>query len=114
MREAAGRTGEFHRWTDAMRNDKLRELARIINRYPRISTYSCIEMEAHGETWGKRLPRPMSEVYFHPFHNTIMATCFELCDMGSREPFKIFFDEQVIFGPRAKAWYPIIRHLPAS
>jgi hypothetical protein len=25
------------------------------------------------------------------------------------EPFEIYFDENVIFGPRAKAWYPVIR-----
>lgn len=109
MSEAAGRSGEFYRWTDTMRNDKLRALARIINRNPRILTYSCIDLAAHAETWAKRLKKPMSEVYFHPFHNTIMATCFALWDMGSRERFEIVFDQDVIFGPRAKAWYPVIR-----
>jgi hypothetical protein len=111
MREAAARSGEFNhrRWTVEMRDDKLRQLARIINRHPRIFTYSCIDLEAHEDTWRKRLKKPMNEPYFHPFHNTIMATCFTLWDAGLRERFEIFFDEQVIFGPRAKAWYPIIR-----
>jgi hypothetical protein len=109
MSEAAGRSGEFYRWTDKMRNDKLRSFARVINRHPKILTYSCIELEAHGETWRKRLQKPLNEPYFHPFHNTIMATCFALWDAGSRERFEIVFDEQVIFGPRAKSWWPITR-----
>jgi hypothetical protein len=109
MREAANLRGEFLGWSKEARDDKLRALARIINRHPRILTYSVIDLDAHSETWRKRLTKPMNEVYFHPFHNTIMATCFTLWDAGWREPFEIIFDEQVIFGPRAKAWYPIIR-----
>lgn len=109
MSEAAGRSGEFYRWTDTMRNNKLRAFARIINRYPKLLTYSVIDLEAHAETWRKRLMKPMNEPYFHPFHNTIMATCFELWDLGWRERFEIIFDEQVVFGLRARAWYPVVR-----
>jgi hypothetical protein len=38
-----------------------------------------------------------------------MAACFTLWDQGWRERFEIIFDENVIFGPRAKLWYPAIR-----
>lgn len=113
MAHAAARSGEFYRWTEQMRDDKLRALARIINRHAKIATWSAIDLEAHAETWAKRLPKPHSETYFYPYHCTIMATCFALWDRGWREPFEIIFDEQVVFGPRARAWYPIVKGVVA-
>jgi hypothetical protein len=109
MSAAAGRSGEFYRWPPALRDAKLKALAAIINRYSQVLTYSVIDLAAHAEVWGVHLPKPMCEPYFHPFHNTIMATCFTLWDAGVREPFEIVFDEQVVFGLRARAYYPIIK-----
>lgn len=109
MSEAARRSGEFYRWTAEMRDAKLRSLTRIINRHAQVLTYSVIDLAAHQETWAKRLPKPLNEAYFHPFQNTIMATCFLLWDNGHREPFEIIFDEQEVFGLRAKAYYPAFR-----
>jgi hypothetical protein len=40
-----------------------------------------------------------------------MAICHELWDSGSRERFEIIYDEDVIFGPRARLWYPAIKRL---
>lgn len=113
MREAASCKGQFNGWSEAQRDAKLLLLARIINRYARIATYSAIDLEAHAEMWVPVQRKPHSEPYFWPFHNTIMAACFELWDRGWRERFEIIFDEQVIFGPRAKAWYPAIRDVVA-
>ena len=113
MAHAAARSGEFYRWTEQMRDDKLRALARIINRHAQIVTWSVIDLDAHAELWAKRLRKPHSETYFWPFHCTIMATCFALWDAGWRERFDIFFDEQAAFGFRAKAWYPTIKRLIA-
>jgi hypothetical protein len=110
MREAASPcTGQFHGFSESQRDNRLRALARIINRYARILTYSVIDLQAHADTWGKCLPKPQNDPYFYPFQNTIMATCFELADIGWRERFEIFFDEQKISGLRAKAWYPMFR-----
>jgi hypothetical protein len=67
-----------------------------------------IDLDAHAQTWA-RLPKPKNDPYFWPFQCTIMATCFALWDAGWRERFEIIFDEQVIYGPRAKLWYPVIR-----
>jgi hypothetical protein len=109
MRQAAAYSGEFHRFSEMARNEKLRALARIINRYAQIATFSTIDLDAHAETWATKTDKPLNEPYFWPFHNTIMASCFELWDIGWRERFEIVFDDQVIFGPRAKAWYPVVR-----
>ena len=120
MREAASCTGQFDGVSAAQRDRKLRVLAQIINRYALLLTHSAIDLNAHAETWAARSMRePQNEAYFWAFHNTIMATCFSLWDAGWRKRFEMIFDENVIFGPRAKLWYPYIKtaakHLePAS
>jgi len=111
MGQAASRSGEFYRWTEDMRDAKLKALAQIINRHVKMVTWSVIDLEAHELTWAKRLPKPHSETYFWPYHCTIMAVCFALWDAGWRERFEIIFDDQVVFGPRARSWYPIVEQV---
>lgn len=113
MGQAASRSGEFYRWTEEMRDAKLLALAKIINRHVKIVTWSVIDLEAHADTWAERLAKPHSETYFWPYHCTIMAACFALWDSGWRERFEIIFDEQVVFGPRARAWYPVLKEVVA-
>jgi len=50
MKEAAGCSGQFRGLTERQRDDKLRTLARVINRYPKLSTYSMIDLGAHAQT----------------------------------------------------------------
>jgi hypothetical protein len=111
MREAAACRGEFNGLSEQARDDKLRLLARVINRYAKICIYSAIDLQAHSETWAKRMSKPFNEPYFFPFQNMILASCFELWDLGWRERFEIVFDEHVIFGPRVKQWYPVIQDI---
>jgi len=111
MREAAARTGQFYGVSEKQRDDKLRALVQIINRHARLATHSIIDLDAHAKTWALTTDKPRNDPYFWPFHNTIMAMCFQLWDLGWRERFEIIFDEQVIFGPRAKFWYPLVREV---
>jgi hypothetical protein len=111
MRDAAGLTGAFRGWNHNDRDQKLRQLARIINRYVAIYTYSAINLTAYAKIWEHLGWSPQNDPYFHPFHNTIFASCFELWDRGLRERFSIVFDENVIFGPRARIWYPLMREV---
>jgi hypothetical protein len=108
MSEACKCRGAFYRFTEAGRDDRLRELARIINTYVEVATYSVIDLDAHADTWAKWNSKPRNEPYFWPFHNTISAMGFSLWDAGLRERFEAIFDEQVIFGPRARVWYPLM------
>jgi hypothetical protein len=111
MREAAACRGQFNGLSEQARDNKLRLLARVINRCAKICIYSAIDLQAHSETWAKRISKPFSEPYFFPFQNMILASCFELWDLGWRERFEIVFDEHVIFGPRVKKWYPVIQDI---
>jgi Protein of unknown function (DUF3800) len=114
MREAARMTGEFRNWSVSDRDAKLRALARIINRHAWFVTFSGVNINDHAETWALSNDKPLNEVYFWPFHNSIHAAALELWDRGLRERFEVVFDEQVIFGPRAKLWYPVIRETTLS
>ena len=109
MREAAALQGRFHGWTATARDAKLRRLAELVNRYAQIMIYFAIDLNVHATEWGARRPKPFKDPYFWPFHCIIMGATFDLWDRGLREPFEIMFDENVVFGPRAKAWYPVIR-----
>lgn len=109
MRDAAGCNGQFGRFTEEQRDKKLRVLAKVVNQYAKIGTYSIIDIEAHSKTWAMTNSKPVNEPYFWPFHNSIMAAALELSELGLTERFEIMFDEHAIFGPRAKSWYPIVR-----
>jgi len=111
MREAASCTGAFHRFTEEQRDARLRALAQIINRYAEFVIWTMIDLEAHAQTWAK-LTKPKSEVYFWPFQTLILGTCFDLWEECHwRERFEIIFDEQLIFGERARRWYPLVREI---
>ena len=108
MREAASCSGQFRGMTTKQRDDKLRSLAKIVNRHARLVTCTVIDLDAHAETWALA-SKPQRDPYFFAFHNSIAAICFSLWDKGWRERFEIVFDEDMIFGPRARLWYPVIK-----
>lgn len=111
MKEAAGLSGEFYGWSVEQRDEKLKALASIINRHPRLAVWSVLELSAYEGLWRPNLPKPMNEHYFWPFQTVIMAACFDLWEMGIRSRFEIIFDEQRVFGPRAKEYYPVTREI---
>ena len=108
MTEAKGINGEFHGFTVVQRDDKLAMLADVINRNVESSIFFGLVLKAHDAIIGD-LPKPLNEVYFWPFLSIIMGVAFDLADDGHKEKFEIVFDEQYIFGLRARDWYPISR-----
>jgi len=110
MNEAAARRGAFERFSESARDEKLRELARVINRRTSFMISSVMRMEdsKHHVAGGLK---PFKDPYFLPFHTLIMGICLDLWDHGIRQRFEITFDEQVIFGPRAMQWYPLMKEI---
>lgn len=113
MAEAANLDGEFRFWSAEDRDQKLKKLAKIINRYVDYRVYQSIDIQSHSLTFA-HLPKPKNELYFWMYQCTILGASADLYLLGQREPFEIIFDEQVIFGPRARAWYPLIRDIAAT
>lgn len=49
MRDAASLSGEFRRFTPRQLDDRLRQLARIINRHAEIVIWAILDLQAHDE-----------------------------------------------------------------
>jgi len=111
MSHAASCGGHFFGVSESDRDKKLKLLARIINSYARIATASVINLGGHAKTWALAPEKKHRDPYFWPFHNTVLDACLTLWDLGIRDRFEVIFDEHVIFGPRAKLWYPVIKEV---
>lgn len=111
MDEAVGFSDEFYNWSPSQRNAKLIRLAGEIRggKYPILEHTVTADLDAIEREWRPRTIKPANEPYFWPFHITIRSIGRGLVGVAHDEPFEIYFDEHVIFGPRAKAWYPVIR-----
>lgn len=104
MAEAAGLHGQFHRWTEEARDRKLRGLAKIIDRHPRLVCWQSSELKAAKFLDGTGV-KPMANLYIGCFQRLIHDICITLWAQGVREEFEMIFDEQVIHGTRAREWY---------
>jgi hypothetical protein len=111
MDHAAGPNGEFYGFSDDERDSKLVLLCSVLNRLAPTEVSTSVDMDQFAKGWGKTADRPLSEPYFFPFHVIDAAVANAVSAIGIRERYEIFFDENNIFGPRAKAWYPIIKTL---
>lgn len=110
MDEAAGLNGQFRLFNKHQRDAKLKKLCRIICQCHPVEFCFAFDLKDFAEYWSPKVDRPLSEPYFLPFQMTVVGVAYQLLDMDLvSEPFEMFFDENAIFGPRAKAWYPIIR-----
>ena len=116
MSEAARLRGAFSRFTSVERDDKLRALARIINRHADRAIYCIEDLDAFAETIGKEdMSAPLINPYFWPYQIVILAVCHSLLERDHSEPFEIIFDKQEVLGPRVSWWYPLIReHMDAE
>jgi hypothetical protein len=111
MREAAGASGQFYGWSEKKINDKLIALASIIDRCEPVIATTGMHLGAYKRaTEMPNLPL-WSDPYFLPFHTLIWKVTEYLWTCGQRQKFDFIFDEQVIFGLRAKEWYPAMRHV---
>ncbi len=109
MREAASLTGEFEGFSDPDRNEKLRKLCNIIANASLMELYCVVKLDDFNATLGSHSTGPMTHPYFYPFYVMIMGIGYQLLEWDHKEPFEIFFDEHVIFEPRVKSWYPVVR-----
>jgi hypothetical protein len=111
MYEADQRSGEFRFFSEAERDKKIKSLCRSLNTPVITQASLSIVLKDFSEKWAPRLGRPACEPYFFPFQVMHQVVGYEVLGRGEKQPFDIFFDEDVIFGPPAKAWYPIIKEL---
>lgn len=109
MREAVSLSGEFKCFSDSERDEKLKKLCNVIANASLMELYCVVKLDDFNATLGAHSVGPMTHPYFYPFYAMIMGIGYQLLEWEHKEPFEIFFDEHVIFEPRVKAWYPIVR-----
>ncbi len=108
MDEAVGFDDQFFGFSASERDEKLKDLCRVI-RVPSITTLSVtIRIDDFLTHWAPRLGKPASHPYFFAFQGVHLGVGFELLSRNQTERCEVFFDENKIFGPRAKVWYPVI------
>lgn len=109
MDEAEGLSNEFFGFSDTERDIKVRKLCHVLSSYNPIEFHFISDLPMVKKYWGAKSGRPLTEPYFFPFHMVQVGIAHQVLMMGETQPYEMFFDEQVIFGPRAKAWYPVIK-----
>jgi hypothetical protein len=109
MREAASLQGQFRGFSVKERDDKLEILCKIIATGRLMELHCIVKLKDFDVTLRRHSIGPMTHPYFYPFYATVMGIGYQLLEWQQKEPFELFFDEHVIFGPRVKAWYPVVR-----
>ena len=113
MDDAVGFTHAFYGMSESKRNLKLMRLASTFadHKHGFIELALAADLNAIENELRPRAMKPANEAYFWPFQIVIQALCWALLETSPDYdiPLEIYFDENVVFGPRAKAWYPVIR-----
>lgn len=121
MSNAAHFEGAFKGWSFPDRDERVRRLAEIVNDYKLTAIHCSADVAAYAEiiapmhTGGRSTYRrttaskALRDPYFICFQSMIMAVCYELLEQDVSGRFEIIFDENVVIGPRVRAWYPVIR-----
>ena len=110
MNEAAKLKGEFRHWSSRARDAKLEGFIEIIRRFPEKAIYATLDTVA-------LRARPdftenlVGSGYHGMFFSVLAGVCYEILEAKTFPvgPFEIIFDEHLIFGPRIRLWYPLIR-----
>jgi hypothetical protein len=111
MDEAAGKNGQFYRFSDSERDEKLTVLCHVINTLRPVEVSCIVDVSRQKSGWEAE-SKPLTEYYFFPFQvMNLQVACTVATEMESIERYEIFFDEHVIFGPRAKLWYPVLKEM---
>jgi len=109
MDEAEGLNKQFFGFSALERDQKIKELCHLLAT-PEITVLDLtIQLDDFLNIWAPHLGRPAREPYFLPFQMVHVSIAYQLLEQGYSDRCEVFFDENKIFGPRAKAWYPIMR-----
>src|SRR5205814_1725679 len=66
-------------------------------------------LQGFGDTYALHFPRPLDHPYFWAYQYLMVAASRDVRDSRYSGRCEIVFDEQVIFAPHVKKWYPVIR-----
>lgn len=115
MDEAADLTGEFQDWNPHRRDEKIRQMANVINRDDLLEIPAWIDLKAFETVSARWKPiqgpghSTMSAPYLTLFYYVMVSAVTEAVARGAKEPMEIIFDEQNIFRKGILSEYDGIR-----
>ena len=112
MQEAMGLTGEFRHWQPEKRDEKVRQMARVIDRADLLDVGALLDLEAFAKIagWGHMHGRhSLNQPYLALFQYILVSSTTEAIDRGLTSPMEIVFDEQDIFRPVIAEGYEELR-----
>ena len=107
MSEAAGKTGQFERWSESDRNVKLLSLANIISDHAPWFIYCSVSRTEYNRILAPIAPRPFKNPYFSCFWGVISLAGRVRQEFAADDGPSIdfVFDEQGGMGREAVMWY---------
>jgi Protein of unknown function (DUF3800) len=110
MNEAARACGQFRSWEDDKIKQKLRGFVEIIKRFPpQKAIHVTIDLKIFEEKWIPHLVPPADHPFFMACLSMMTLVAHDQLEKANREKIEVIFDRQVIFEPRLRIWYPLIR-----
>jgi hypothetical protein len=101
MEEATGLTGEFRHWHPERRDEKVRQMARLIDRQDIVSIACVIDLVAYqrlaAEWTHVRGSHANNQPYILGFITALAAAVKEAIDRGATSPIEVVFDNQDVF-----------------
>jgi len=93
---------------------KLSALSDVLLRYAKKRIECSILVKDYRAVVKGHVPKAVDSPYFLAFHNVIARFCDDCWANGINRKVEIFFDDNKVFGQRAKRWYPMVRDLVPS
>jgi hypothetical protein len=111
MREARLLIKEFSGWKGRDRDDKIRSLAKVINRYQPNVIYTWISQKEFDDTVEPIIPYMMRHPYILLFYALLIKAAQWQYDVGEHVPTDFIFDEQGSVGEEAVAFYSYYKRM---
>ena len=94
LTEAQNLTGEFHGWTEQSRDERIRLLVKIIERYKFLGVANAIPLDAYKEVFGGVPDRHVQNPYFISFFGIIALLAGYYQRQGHTDQIDFIFDIQ--------------------
>ncbi len=118
MEEATGLKGEFAHWREEPRDEKIRQMAQVINRRDLLEVAAVVNLKdfAKAESeWSHVGHRhTMNQPHLTLFQYVMVSCVSEALNHGSFEPMEVVFDDNAVFRGEIQRMYPLVREVESE
>ncbi|MGQ0650000.1 MAG: DUF3800 domain-containing protein [Gemmatimonadaceae bacterium] len=121
--DAVHRTGPFAGFSEKSRDNKLIDLARVLDMHPFFALHMTMDLAEHDRALELAHPAPQPRrrkkrfaseriernSYHHVYSAFVQSACVHLWRQGQREPFEFIADDYPKLSAKLQEWFPVIR-----